>query len=317
MGDLGRPGATLDVQRRPATTRSVHGRPRTLRGDHGCQGATLDGRFFDARPANRDGRPDMRVITITNQKGGVGKTTTAMNLTDALDAEGHRVLLVDLDPQGNATALALGGKPSKDDGAALLKALGGEGALSRSARRIRYMQKAQVAAGGIVMSQATHAHRNQSGGGHLALRRALDAERDRWDFVVVDTPPAEMHLINVALAAADFVVVPTPLEPNAVRGLADLTHTIAEARAGLNPSLQVVGVLPTNVHESRKLTAQIARDVAEQFGESATLKSYIRADAAVPECDARNRPVRRRKRTRAAADYRDAIAEINARITAA
>lgn len=259
----------------------------------------------------------MRVITITNQKGGVGKTTTAMNMTDALDAEGHRVLLVDLDPQGNATVLALGGKPAKDRGRALLDALGGDGTLSRCARRIRYMKKAQVTPGGAALSQATHAHRNQSGGGQLALRRALQSEADRWDFVVIDTPPAEMHLINVALAAADFVVVPTPLEPNAVRGLADLTHTIADTRQGLNPGLQVAGVLPTIVHESRKQTHQISKDLTDQFGTRAMLSSYIRSDAAVPECDARNRPVRRRSRARAAADYRDAIAEIHARISAA
>lgn len=260
----------------------------------------------------------MQVLVVTNQKGGVGKTTTALNLVCELDAKGERVLLVDLDPQATATAIALNGKVPSDEGERLLDVLGGRRPISKVTRRIRYLERAQVAPSGRALGRATHAHRDQPGGGQLGLRRALEAEAASWDTVVVDTPPVEMHLIHVALAAADFAVIPTTLEPNAARGLADLTHTIYEVRDHLNPNLAVAGVLPTIVHEGRRTETKIAEDLRGEFGEAVLLNTYIRADAAVPDSDGWYRPVtRRRKVARASSDYRDAATEIRARIGAA
>lgn len=254
----------------------------------------------------------MLKIAIANEKGGVGKTTTAVALADLFAESGKRVLVVDLDAQGSATAHLLG-KPARDDGAGLLRALGGGRKLSLVARRCRTIRAAQVTPAGKDLQQATHMYRDRVAGGHSGLREALEAESDIWDVVIFDCPPKSPFELSSALAAADFALIATELEPSAVRGLADLTHTIRRVKDTLNPSLSVVGILPTKVQAQRRLTLEIRDVLVESYGRL-VFDSYIRNDAAVPESDGRAKPVTRRKASNAAADYRDAFGELRARI---
>lgn len=267
--------------------------------------------FLTKRRAFSHGR-HMLTIAIANEKGGVGKTTTSVALADLYANAGSRVLVVDLDPQGSATQHLLG-KPARDDGEGLLRALGGTKRMSQVARRCRCIRNAWVAPAGNLVANATHLYREKVAGGQRGLRTTLAAEKDKWDVVLLDCPPKSPFLLTSALVAADFVLLPTELAPSAIRGLTDFTHRINEVRETLNPDLLVAGILPTRVMTQRRITNEIYHALQNDFGEL-VYNSYIREDAAVVESDGRAKPVTRRSASRAAEDYRDAHIETCARI---
>ncbi len=215
-------------------------------------------------PAKSD-RP-LRVLVVANQKGGVGKTTTAINLGTALAAVGERVLLIDSDPQGNAsTGLGIGRSLRKHT---LYDVLMGERDLSEAVVRSSVPGLEVVPAdpdlSGVEMELSQDARRSYK------LRDAMEAIRaaGEYTYVLIDCPPS-LNLLTVnAMAAADAVLVPLQCEFFALEGLSQLMRTIDLVHASLNPKLEIQGVVLTMFDRRNSLSAQVANDVRDHFGET-------------------------------------------------
>ena len=201
----------------------------------------------------------MRVVAIANQKGGVGKTTTAVNLAAALAALGKRVLVVDLDPQGNATT-GLGGEKGRWpnvyhlllEEADLAAVAQSWGALSLVAA------SADLAALELELAGQE--------GREFRLRRTLQQTQD-WDYVFIDCPPSLGLLTLNALVAADRVLIPMQCEYFALEGLTQLLDTLRRVRAQLHPGLEVDGLLRTMFDARNRLTTEVNRELEQHFPE--------------------------------------------------
>ncbi len=199
------------------------------------------------------------VYAIANQKGGVGKTTTAVNVAACIAEAGHETLLVDVDPQGNATV----GLGVDRDGPGLYEVLGGQVAASDAVRATR------VPGLGLIPSTpdlaAATMELPREPGSEQRVRRALAAVRDAYAFVLLDCPPSLGPLTVGALVAADRVIVPVQTEYFALEGLAGLLETLSLVQRELNPRLTVAGMLLT-MHDARTRLAQdVEREVRTHF----------------------------------------------------
>lgn len=202
-----------------------------------------------------------RIITIANQKGGVGKTTTAVNLGASLAAAEKTVLVVDLDPQGNATS-GLGIDPNLINLTTydvLIEACSpGEAITSSELDYLDVLPANRDLAGAEV--ELVDAERREA-----RLKSALEGLRDRYDFILVDCPPSLGLLTLNALCAADAVVVPLQCEYYALEGLGRLLGTIDMIREQLNPKLELDGILLTMYDKRTSLADQVANEVRENF----------------------------------------------------
>jgi chromosome partitioning protein len=202
------------------------------------------------------------VLAIANQKGGVGKTTTAVNLGAALAEEGFRVLVVDLDPQSNATTgLGLSARDLESsvydvvmNNAAL------EDCIEPTSLKNLFVAPATIDLAGAEIELVPAMSRE------LKMRRAIDEVRDNYDIVLIDCPPSLVLLTVNGLAAADGVVVPIQCEYYALEGLGQLLRNVGLVRANLNPSLDVRGIIMTMYDGRTKLADQVVDEVRAHFG---------------------------------------------------
>ncbi len=202
-----------------------------------------------------------RVVAVANQKGGVGKTTTAVNLAACLAIAEQRVLLVDLDPQGNASSGV--GHPGRTvDRGSYQMLLDG---LPAAEATIDTELDAMKLIGSSPDLAAIEIELVDAEDRALRLRQALEPIRGDYDFIVVDCPPSLGILTVNALTAADLVVVPLQCEYYALEGLSQLSSTIDRVRSALNPSLQIHGVLLTMFDARNNLANEVATEVRRHF----------------------------------------------------
>ena len=202
----------------------------------------------------------MKVIAFANQKGGVAKTTTTLNLAVAFAETGHRVLCVDMDPQGNLT-MSQGMDPDT-----LEESLYDVLVHRMPIRQIIRKREIDVAVSSIDLAGAEIAMSTMIGR-ERALSKALKDVEDDYDFVCIDTPPSLGLLTINALTAADKVIVPVQCEYLSMRGLIQLQNTLQMIRENLNPDVEIEGILPT-LMDSRTVHAQEAIQILEEnFGD--------------------------------------------------
>ena len=204
-----------------------------------------------------------RVIAVANQKGGVGKTTTAVNLAASLAAAEKRVLLVDVDPQGNASS-GLGHPQSEAHEPSVYDLLvGGQSTVEDVIRKTDLPHLDLIAANrdlaGAEIELVPLADRERQ------LRGPLRAVADRYDYVLIDTPPSLGLLTLNALCAADAVLVPLQCEYYALEGLTALQRTIRLVGDNLNPGLEIEGIVLCMVDSRQNLTEQVANEVRAHF----------------------------------------------------
>lgn len=214
-----------------------------------------------------DASTGLRVLAVANQKGGVGKTTTAINLGTALAAVGERVLLVDLDPQGNASTGL--GVPAHERRTSSYHVLTGEASIAQATVATRvpglYCVPADPDLAGVELELG------QAQGRSFRLRDALGALRSsraatRHSYVLIDCPPALSLLTVNAMTAAEAVLVPLQAEFFALEGLTQLMRTVDLVRGSLNPRLEVQGVVLTMYDRRNSLSRQVEADVRQHFG---------------------------------------------------
>ena len=231
-------------------------------------------------------RPLPRFIAIANQKGGVGKTTTAVNLGACLAELGHRTLVVDLDPQGNAsTGLGINIRDlqaSMYD--VILNDLPVEDCVEATAVRNLFCAPAALDLAGAEIELVPAFSRE------MRLRRALEAVRDDYDFVLIDCPPSLGLLTVNGLAAASEVMVPIQCEYYALEGLGQLLRNVDLVRRSLNPTLEVTTIVLVMYDARTKLSDQVVAEVREHFGEK-VCKTVIPRTVRLSEAPSFGQPI--------------------------
>jgi chromosome partitioning protein len=217
-----------------------------------------------------------KIISVINQKGGVGKTTTTINLGMALKKAGKKVLLVDLDPQANlSSSLGINHRNIESSVYDLLK---GEAEYSSMAVNIRgvMLVPASLALSGADIELS------QYEGRELMLKNALSCISDRFDFVLIDCPPTLGLLTLNALTASDGLIIPVQAEYLPLEGISFLVETVEIVKERLNSRLEVIGVVVTRYNARQKLQKEVVSVLGDHFGDK-LYKTFIRSNVSLAE----------------------------------
>jgi chromosome partitioning protein len=244
-----------------------------------------------------------RVIVFANQKGGVAKTTTTLNLAVAFKEQGFRVLVIDLDPQGNLT-MSQGMNPDSIE-RSMFDVLVHRLPISE----IIHQAEIDVAVSSIDLAGAELALSSMIGR-ERALEKSLLEVRDRYDFIMIDTPPSLGLLTINAFVAATGVIVPVQCEYLSLRGLVQLENTLAMVRENLNPDVKIEGILPT-MFDRRTLHSREAVEILEENFGDLVFKTRIRKTVRYAEAPVKGSSVLKYDPSGTAAEaYRDLAKEV-------
>lgn len=227
-----------------------------------------------------------RVIAIANQKGGVGKTTTAVNLAACLSDQGQRVAVIDIDPQGNTTS-GLGINKKKVSGSiydVLIEGVTLESVVVPTALPRLEIVPATIDLAGAEIELVPAISRETK------LKRALQAFRDRYDFILIDCPPSLGLLTINALTAADSLLVPIQCEYYALEGLSQLMNTFKLVQGHLNPALEIEGVVLTMFDGRTNLSIQVVEEV-KKFFRGKVYRSIITRNVRLSEAPSHGKPI--------------------------
>ena len=232
-----------------------------------------------------------KVICVVNQKGGVGKTTTAVNLSASLAAANRRTLLIDLDSQGNATG-GLGVDKESINSKNICSVILGEIALGATAIDIH----PDLLNGYLHLCPANHeltgaeVHLIETENREYRLKEAIDEIREKYDYIFIDAPPSLSLLTINALAAADRVLIPVQCEYYALEGIGQLQTTVSLVKQRLNPSLEVEGYLLTMFDSRNNICHSVAEEVRNHFGEK-TFDTVISRNVKLAEAPSYGKPL--------------------------
>ena len=225
------------------------------------------------------------IIAVTNQKGGVGKTTTSINVAYFLAKAGKKTLLVDFDPQGNATSGL--GVDKQQLGATMAEVVTGQIPLENVI--LPTETKRLFLAPSTPHLANTEVELAQAEGRFVRLRRALE-QLEGYDYVIIDSPPSLSLLTVNGLIAADYMIMPVQTEFYALEGLGQLLETMKIIKSGMNPNLEILGVLPTMVDSRTVLSAQVITEIKKYFN-SKVFKTVIPRNIRLAEAPSHGVPI--------------------------
>lgn len=250
-------------------------------------------------------------VVLTNQKGGVGKTTTSGALAAGLATKKRRILAIDLDPQGNL-GFSLG--LDIEEGMTMYHVLKGEVSIKEAIQKTKYCD---VITSNILLSQSEMEFRGEER--LLLLKNALKEVEDEYDFIIIDTPPSLNILTLNGYAASDYLVIPMAAEILSLVGLVQLKETVESVKAAVNPHLKVLGILLTKYNSRTNLARDVlemAQTVAKQ-ADTSVFKVQIRSGVSAAEAPAHGLSIYEySSRSNPSKDYRKFVKEVLERIGA-
>ena len=247
-----------------------------------------------------------RMVAIVNQKGGVGKTTTAVNLTAALHEKGARILLVDFDPQANASSgLGISRRSKYTSYDVIINGVPAEQAIVHTQWGDVLPSSSALAGAGVELADMERRE--------FVLKQALESVKERYDYVFIDCPPSLELLTLNGLCAAEQILIPVQCEYYALEGLSDLMSTMRAVKRRLNPGLTVFGVLLTMFDGRTNFSSQVAQEV-RRFFPGRVYAAAIPRNVRLAEAPSHGMPITAYDRhSKGAKAYRDVADEILAR----